>query len=154
ARRDQAWAHRRNVATRVRPPRRRAVHRPSARSHDPCDLGAVRHAPAGGVRRAHHRVRAARGLVTEYWCELAWLGGLGAAAGVLLRVEGDRFAALTPGVAVAPAAAERLAGLTLPGLANAHSHVFHRALRGRTQAGAATFWTWREQMYRAASRLT
>ena len=29
-----------------------------------------------------------------------------------------------------------LAGLTIPGLANCHSHAFHRALRGRTQRGA------------------
>jgi formiminoglutamate deiminase len=47
-----------------------------------------------------------------------------------------------------------LKGLTLPGLANTHSHAFHRALRGRTQAGTGSFWTWREQMYAAAARLT
>jgi formiminoglutamate deiminase len=41
----------------------------------------------------------------------------------------------------------------LPGFANAHSHAFHRALRGRTHAGGGTFWTWREQMYVVASRL-
>ncbi len=43
----------------------------------------------------------------------------------------------------APAGAVRLAGLTLPGFANAHSHAFHRALRGRTHGGAGSFWTWR-----------
>jgi formiminoglutamate deiminase len=42
----------------------------------------------------------------------------------------------------------------MPGLANTHSHAFHRALRGRTQAGAGSFWTWREQMYALARRLT
>ena len=47
----------------------------------------------------------------------------------------------------------RLAGLTLPGLANCHSHAFHRALRGRTQRERGTFWTWREQMYGVAGRL-
>ncbi|MDX6357996.1 MAG: hypothetical protein QOH37_1050, partial [Nocardioidaceae bacterium] len=47
----------------------------------------------------------------------------------------------------------RLAGLTIPGLANCHSHAFHRALRGRTQRGTGTFWTWREQMYDVAGRL-
>ena len=47
----------------------------------------------------------------------------------------------------------RLPGLTLPGLANAHSHAFHRALRGAAQAGQGTFWTWREQMYQVAARL-
>ena len=44
-------------------------------------------------------------------------------------------------------------GLTIPGLANCHSHAFHRALRGRTQRGRGTFWTWREQMYAVAARL-
>ena len=40
-----------------------------------------------------------------------------------------------------------------PGLANAHSHAFQRALRGRTHAGAGSFWTWREQMYELARAL-
>ncbi len=47
----------------------------------------------------------------------------------------------------------RLPGLTIPGLANCHSHAFHRALRGRTQRERGTFWTWREQMYAVAGRL-
>jgi formimidoylglutamate deiminase len=41
----------------------------------------------------------------------------------------------------------------LPGLANAHSHSFQRLFRGRAEgrkSGGDTFWTWREQMYRAA----
>ena len=46
-----------------------------------------------------------------------------------------------------------LPGLTIPGLANCHSHAFHRALRGRTQRERGTFWTWREQMYDVAARL-
>src|SRR5690606_8608798 len=53
-----------------------------------------------------------------------------------------------------PAGAVPLPGLTLPGLANAHSHVFHRALRGLTQTGGGTFWTWRQAMYTLAARLT
>jgi formiminoglutamate deiminase len=53
----------------------------------------------------------------------------------------------------APAGARRLAGLVLPGLANAHSHAFHRALRGRTHAGRGDFWSWREGMYALAARL-
>jgi len=42
----------------------------------------------------------------------------------------------------------------LPGLANAHSHSFQRLFRGRAEgrrSGGDTFWTWREQMYRATS---
>ncbi|HXD27349.1 MAG TPA: formimidoylglutamate deiminase [Arthrobacter sp.] len=45
----------------------------------------------------------------------------------------------------------------VPGPVNAHSHAFHRILRGRTHEGAAggagDFWTWREQMYAAAGQL-
>ncbi len=74
---------------------------------------------------------------------------------VLVEVAGGRFTRVTPDVAAADVPrATRLAGLTLPGLANAHSHAFHRALRGRTQRGRGTFWTWREQMYDVAGRLT
>jgi formiminoglutamate deiminase len=90
--------------------------------------------------------------VTRLWCELAWLGGERAEAGVLLTLEGERIASVETGAPV-PADAERLAGLTLPGLANAHSHAFQRALRGRTQTGTGSFWTWREQMYELAERL-
>ena len=65
----------------------------------------------------------------------------------------------------------------LPGMVNAHSHAFQRVLRGRTEyrSGGASaglppepatsglplnidskdsFWTWREMMYSAATRLT
>jgi formiminoglutamate deiminase len=92
--------------------------------------------------------------VTTYQADLAWLppGRLGRDVtfvvedGVLAEVrEGER-----------PAGAEHLAGLVLPGFANAHSHAFHRALRGRTQhdtGGQGSFWTWREQMYGVAGRL-
>jgi len=46
----------------------------------------------------------------------------------------------------------------LPGMVNAHSHAFQRVLRGRTEYRTNnqqdSFWTWREMMYSAASRLT
>jgi formimidoylglutamate deiminase len=46
----------------------------------------------------------------------------------------------------------------LPGLVNAHSHAFQRVIRGRTEYRTAndhdSFWTWREMMYSAATRLT
>jgi len=86
------------------------------------------------------------------WCELAWLGGEAAEPGVLLEVAGGRLTAVTPGVAPSDDAYQ-LRGLTLPGLANAHSHAFQRALRGRTHAGEGSFWTWREQMYELAGSL-
>jgi formimidoylglutamate deiminase len=46
----------------------------------------------------------------------------------------------------------------LPGMVNAHSHAFQRVIRGRTEYRTAnqrdSFWTWRELMYSAATRLT
>lgn len=46
----------------------------------------------------------------------------------------------------------------LPGLVNAHSHAFQRVIRGRTEYRTLhskdSFWTWREMMYSAATRLT
>ena len=92
-------------------------------------------------------------MTTRYWCELAWLGGPRATPGVVIDVDGDRVSAVTPGQAVPPTDATTLKGLTLPALANAHSHGFHRALRGRTHGGRGTFWTWRDLMYRVADKL-
>jgi formiminoglutamate deiminase len=94
------------------------------------------------------------GAVTRRWlADLAWLPGQGVCREVLIEADGDRFTTVTPS-AVPPASdTEHLRGLTLPGLANAHSHAFHRALRGTTQADRGTFWTWREQMYQVAARL-
>ena len=92
--------------------------------------------------------------MSSFWCESAWLGGLEAEAGVLLDVEGETISSVQTGVAAAPPGAERLRGLVIPGLANAHSHAFQRALRGRThRAQRGSFWTWREQMYALASAL-
>ncbi|HEX9066172.1 MAG TPA: formimidoylglutamate deiminase, partial [Streptosporangiaceae bacterium] len=87
--------------------------------------------------------------------ELAWLPGVGVRPDVLIEASGDRFTAISPGTPAGhgPAGTVRLAGLTLPALANAHSHAFHRALRGITQAGRGTFWTWRETMYQVAAAL-
>lgn len=93
----------------------------------------------------------------RYWhAELAWLGrGPAASPDVLIEASGERFTAVTPGVppAQAPPGASRLPGLTLPGLANAHSHAFHRALRAGAGTGGDSFWTWRDRMYSVAARL-
>ncbi|MEU4426638.1 formimidoylglutamate deiminase [Actinoplanes sp. NPDC024001] len=85
----------------------------------------------------------------RYFAEQAWVGGR-VERDVLIEVTGDRFTAVTPG---ARPEGTRLRGLVLPGFANAHSHAFHRALRGRTHAGRGSFWTWRELMYQVAGRL-
>jgi len=88
---------------------------------------------------------------TTYWCDMALVGDA-VCERVAIHVRGGRFVAIDV-VVERPADSIRLAGLTIPGMANAHSHAFHRALRGRTQAGGGSFWTWRDVMYRAAERL-
>lgn len=85
------------------------------------------------------------------WCDFAWLGGSEPERGVLVEIEGGRFARVTPNAE--PGAAERRTGLTLPGFANGHSHAFHRALRGRTHSARGDFWSWRKEMYKLAARL-
>ncbi len=93
-------------------------------------------------------------MTETYWLDHAWLDAdTGVLDGVLVVVEDGRFARVDTARPERPAGAHHLAGLTVPGMANCHSHAFHRALRGRTQRGRGTFWTWREQMYAAASRL-
>lgn len=92
--------------------------------------------------------------LTRYWLEHAWLG-THVEPGLVLEVTADgRIGALRTGVETPPPGAEVLRGLTVPGLANAHSHAFHRALRSVVQVGSGTFWTWREVMYRVAQNLT
>ena len=47
--------------------------------------------------------------------------------------------------------------LMLPGLPNIHSHAFQRAMAGLAERQGDprdSFWTWREQMYRFAGRIT
>ncbi|MCU1387616.1 MAG: atrazine chlorohydrolase, partial [Ilumatobacteraceae bacterium] len=85
------------------------------------------------------------------WCERALLAE-GVAEGVTIEIDDGLITAVADGTDAG--GAERLAGLTLPGFANAHSHAFHRALRGRTHGGEGDFWSWREQMYAVAARLT
>ncbi len=85
--------------------------------------------------------------MSVFWCELAWLDDATPESGVLIEVEGALIRGVTAGVRQPPADAERLSGLVIPGLANAHSHAFQRALRGRTHRTVGSFWTWRKQMY-------
>jgi formiminoglutamate deiminase len=89
--------------------------------------------------------------------ERAWTGSrlenrllLEEEGGTLTRTEALGTSPVPPGAKV-------LSGLTLPGLANVHSHSFHRALRGRCELpeeGGSDFWGWRRRMYALASFLT
>jgi formiminoglutamate deiminase len=90
--------------------------------------------------------------MTVFWCERAWLAPGEVRAGVAVTANGSHIESVDSGSD--PGGADvRLAGLTVPGFANCHSHAFHRALRGRTQHDRGTFWTWRDTMYDVATRL-
>ncbi|MBA2273153.1 MAG: formimidoylglutamate deiminase [Actinobacteria bacterium] len=93
----------------------------------------------------------------RYLAELAWLGGPSPVVEkeVLLEVHNGRIAAVTHQAGPRRDGVVRLAGLTIPGLANAHSHAFQRALRGRTHGRTSNgdFWSWRDAMYGLAARL-
>jgi formiminoglutamate deiminase len=105
---------------------------------------------------------------SSYLLERAWVDGA-VRDDVLVEIEDGRFTSVTPdgqnwtlSAEVSPVNVRfprptgetaRLPGLTIPGLANCHSHAFHRALRGRTQRERGTFWSWRDQMYAVAARL-
>lgn len=82
----------------------------------------------------------------------AWLGGDDLAADVVIDVEGERFRDVRDAATGAPSDAVRLDGIVIPGLVDAHSHCFHRGLRGATWEDD-DFWGWRQQMYRLAARL-
>jgi formiminoglutamate deiminase len=85
-----------------------------------------------------------------FWCEFAFVRG-STEPGVKVSC-GDDGSITEVSIGVAQDGASVLAGVVLPGFANTHSHAFHRALRGRTHA-RASFWSWREEMYRIANRL-
>ena len=93
--------------------------------------------------------------MTALWAETALLPE-GFAEGVRLEIDarGDLLAVV---VGAEAAGAERLSGVVLPGMPNLHGHAFQRAMAGlaeRLTPGEASFWTWREVMYRFLEQLS
>jgi formimidoylglutamate deiminase len=100
----------------------------------------------------------AEGAVQRFWTPQAWVDGAWA-RDVLLGVdEGGHWAAVQPGASAAQrSAAQVLSGPVLPGLVNAHSHAFQRAIAGLTERPGPQgddFWSWRDRMYSVALRIT
>jgi formimidoylglutamate deiminase len=53
-------------------------------------------------------------------------------------------------------AIERVDGIVIPGMPNAHSHAFQRAMAGNAEYRSSardSFWTWRQAMYALANRI-
>jgi formiminoglutamate deiminase len=87
----------------------------------------------------------------NYWSAVALIDGVPNASTRITTGGNGRIA--TVEVGTPPAPGDIRMGVVLPGMGNAHSHSFHRALRGRTHSDGGDFWAWRTSMYEVAGRL-
>ncbi|MBS1019225.1 formimidoylglutamate deiminase [Gluconobacter cerinus] len=74
---------------------------------------------------------------------------------VRLEMTDGVFSQIRPDALMQPG--DHCADITLPAMPSLHSHAFQRAMAGLTetrQDAADSFWTWREQMYALALRIT
>jgi len=87
----------------------------------------------------------------------AWIAG-GWATDVLLVAGSDGlWNEVRAGCTHAEAAGAQRLDAVLPGVVDAHSHAFQRAIAGLTERSAAghdDFWSWRDRMYAAALRIS
>lgn len=91
----------------------------------------------------------------KFWCSQAWIDGRWQSQALLQCDEQGLWSRIDTGVPAAQAGDAQHLGPVLPGLVNAHSHAFQRAMAGlgdRLDPTAAQddFWSWRERMYRVA----
>jgi len=96
------------------------------------------------------------GIGKRLWAPLAWLDGRWQQQVLLEAGQEGCWARITPGVSQ-PADAQPLSGPVLPAVVNAHSHAFQRGFAGLTERRDQPqddFWSWREQMYSLALRVT
>jgi formimidoylglutamate deiminase len=102
--------------------------------------------------------------MTLYRLQYAYLPQ-GWARDVLVTVSERMITAIDTGVAASAAVnaqparvenIERLDGIVVPGMPNAHSHAFQRAMAGNAEyrvSARDSFWTWRQAMYALANRV-
>ncbi|HSV34509.1 MAG TPA: formimidoylglutamate deiminase [Ramlibacter sp.] len=94
----------------------------------------------------------------RYLAPAAWVNGAWAMDVLLEAGEDGRWRRILAGaVGESRQGATLLAGPVLPGLVNAHSHAFQRAMAGlteRSHGGDDDFWHWRDRMYGVALRIT
>ena len=89
---------------------------------------------------------------TRWVADRVWLGSEQLSPTTAIELRDGRFAGIEPGES--DEGGMPLGGLVIPGMVNAHSHAFHRLLRGRTHRQGGDFWLWRERMYEIAEDLT
>jgi len=87
-------------------------------------------------------IHARKALLADGWAEQ-----------VRLTIRNGRIGSIEKGER--PKRNDTSVGIVIPGLCNAHSHAFQRALAGHTEERAPgsrdNFWTWRSRMYRLAA---
>ena len=102
------------------------------------------------------------GAETQFFAPAVWINAAWA-RDVLLSVDVcGNWSAITPNSnAQEHPGAKHLAGPVVPGLVNAHSHAFQRAIAGLTEQRSRdggseqdNFWSWRDRMYSAALKIS
>ena len=96
-----------------------------------------------------------------YFASQAWVQGAWAQDVLLTVAPNGIWHSVQPNATPAQqVGATQLGGPVLPGLVNAHSHAFQRAIVGLTERrsldadASDDFWSWRDRMYSAANRIT
>jgi formiminoglutamate deiminase len=91
--------------------------------------------------------------MASFAASLAWLGkDRGLARSVTIGTGDDgSIVSVSPGGEMRSSTDETI---IVPGFVNAHSHCFHRAIRGRSETRGGDFWAWRDLMFGVAARLT
>jgi formimidoylglutamate deiminase len=98
--------------------------------------------------------------MSRYFLQSAFLSQ-GWAPAVTVSVSDEGFiteidAAAPAGTLATSGGTERIDGIVVPGMPNAHSHAFQRAMAGNTEyrlSARDSFWTWRRAMYALANRI-
>ena len=94
----------------------------------------------------------------NYFAPLAWVGGAWAKDVLLAVADDGTWASIQANASTdQQRGAVCLSGPVIPGLVNAHSHAFQRSIAGMTERSGGSqdnFWSWRDRMYSAASRIT
>jgi formimidoylglutamate deiminase len=93
----------------------------------------------------------------RWFAPQAWVAGGWAKDVLLVADAAGRWSEVRADCSEADVGAQRLDGVVLPGLVNAHSHAFQRAIAGLTERSAEgedDFWRWRDRMYAAALRIS
>lgn len=96
------------------------------------------------------------GAPRRLWASLAWVDGRWREK-VLLEVDRDGCWSAIAADTAFNSDMQRLSGPVLPGIVNAHSHAFQRGFAGLTEQRVHAqddFWSWREEMYSLALRVT